>query len=475
MNKSLTLLLFSAVLISGCVSVTAPPILDRQPFDVSTLIPQVSTNQQLDALSVFSFAIMSDNKGDGPDARPEFAAMTKWLQDSQAAFVIGMGDHLKKKWRNDFLDLLANNDWWRTHFLPGIADGENEFYGDSQGDWGAGKTIMTTVAPGPDIKLSVEPNGVDYYTVIQIKGYTVHWIHGHFPDTPEDPDLAFPLSTRAYLVETVRAIRKGPRDLIIVGAHSLDGFWIQLMSESERDLLLTKADLILSATTHIFDHRVVPGYEANTALVINTGSITYPNSYCPPGYVQVHVLESPLRLIVQYLDARLPERELQIDRYSLMKVVGGGVTPVGFRAMRPEEDLNRIITTINRPLSAEELSSILQELSKTRLAADVSFLTVELGLSAGPISLQNLWQIAPFNDKIGMVTITKENWDIVYDKPAPEELQGPIKVVLNDFWVHRAINRLKLTPDQVTFTDTTIHELLLEGLNALPTKQEDLK
>ena len=66
--------------------------------------------------------------------------------------------------------------------------------------------------------------------------------------------------------------------------------------------------------------------EAQTRLMINTGSVTYPDSDIEgsiPGYVQVHVLEDPLRLDVKYLNVDLDIRTVPSGEYAYTKIVGG--------------------------------------------------------------------------------------------------------------------------------------------------------
>ena len=100
--------------------------------------PVLSTMQLLDATADFSFAIMSDHKGSAPSNSPEMTRMVQWIRESGDRFVIGLGDHLCKRFENPFLDFLTANQWWQQNFYPNIADGENEFYGSGQGDWGLG-------------------------------------------------------------------------------------------------------------------------------------------------------------------------------------------------------------------------------------------------------------------------------------------------------------------------------------------------
>ncbi len=291
----------------------------------------VSTLADLDRAAAFSFAIMSDNKGDSPGNRPEFARMVSWMEADGDRFVIGLGDHVKRGLQNGFLPFLRGNAWWRANFYPNIADGENEFYGKGQGDWGAGGRLLRETGLTGNPNVSVRKNGCEYYARIPAGSYTVHLIQLHFPDTPGDDEVAFPRDSRRFLVSTLRSVPKGPRDIVIACAHSRWGSWLGSLSRSQRKLVMERCDLILSATTHYFERIVLPGYEHDGALVLNTGSITWPRG-CPPGYIRVHVLDNPTRLVAQYIRADRDERELV--RYGAlvwMKVHGGPVMSPRFR------------------------------------------------------------------------------------------------------------------------------------------------
>ncbi len=291
----------------------------------------VRTIDDLDAAAVFSFAIMSDNKGDSPESRVAFARMVSWIEASGDRFVIGLGDHLKKGWKNDFLAFLRSNSWWRENFYPNIADGENEFYGAGQGDWGAGGRFLdeTEIPIKPNV--DIRENRCEYYARIAVKDYTVHIIHLHFPDTPADRKTAFPDDSRRYLVATLEAIEKGPKDIVIACAHSRWGSWLGDLSRKQRRTVMKKCDLVLSATTHYFERIAFRGYEHGGALALNTGSITWPRG-CPPGYIQVHVLEDPPRLVARYVRADREQRTLErYGEYVWMKALGGPVMQPRFR------------------------------------------------------------------------------------------------------------------------------------------------
>lgn len=296
----------------------------------SSNLSGVRTIEALDSLGVFSFAIMSDNKGDFPNNSTEFARMVEWVEESGDKFVIGLGDHVAKDLEDRFLSFLTDNKWWHDHFYPNVADGENEYYGKGQWDWGAGKKILDVVDLPSRKNVRIRPNGAEYYARIAVKGYTIHLIQLSFPDEPADPEMAFPPDSRKYLVKTIRGIEKEEKDIIIACAHSRYGSWVGLLSEEQRKVVMEKADLVLSATVHIFARIPVKGYKDRGALCINTGSITYPRFSSPPGYVQVHVLENPSRLVVQYIRANAEQRKLQPYPFAWIKYIGGKIEPAKF-------------------------------------------------------------------------------------------------------------------------------------------------
>jgi hypothetical protein len=293
-------------------------------------LPGIRSIEDLDKAAVFSFAIMSDNHSDSPKTAPEFARMVQWIQEAGDAFVIGLGDHVAKGLGRSFLDFLAENKWWHDHFYPAVADNDNQFYGKAQDDWGAGKKIFDEVNLRSRKHVAIRPNGAEYYAKIPVKGYTVHLIQLSYPDEPPDPEVAFPPESRQFLADTIRKIDKGEKDIIVACAHSRFGWWTFLLSDEQRKIVMEKADLVLSATVHVYARIPVLGYKDRGALCLNTGSITNPRFFTPPGYLQVHVLEKPLRLVVQYIHADREKRELQKDEYAWLKYINDKIQPANF-------------------------------------------------------------------------------------------------------------------------------------------------
>lgn len=272
---------------------------------------------------LFSFSIFSDNTGDGKDRR-EFVTMTEWIKSNGENYVIGMGDHVKKGTQNKFIEFLSSNEWWQRNFYPAIADNDNEFYGKDQSDWGAGKALFDLIDIKSRSNVKFSGSGADYYAVLTNKGINVHFISLHYPDKPNDDSLCFRKSSREFMMKTLKRIKKNKTDIIILGAHSRLGYWLDVLNSEEKELVDQKADLVLSATTHVFN--IYSGNGSDGPLVINTGSITRPRLWSSPGFVSVQVLDKPLRIDVSYIDCskEKPSRPLMFSR--VIKYINGKST-----------------------------------------------------------------------------------------------------------------------------------------------------
>ncbi len=262
---------------------------------------EFSSIEELNRLSVGRFIIMSDNKGDATEDK-RFKNMVDWAEKMNVDFIIGLGDHLKINWPNKFLDFLKNNKFWFDNFYPNIADGENEYYGTGQGDWGAGKKFLEFLKFGDKKNTVLRSNGVEYYSKFKIRDITVHLIQFHFPDTPSDADIAWPQNSRDYLINTLKSINKTKNDLVIAGGHSINGKWYQYLNEEEFDTVMQKTDLGLSATIHIFGRYKIENHEHDGTLFLNTGSITRPRLSNGEGFIIVFILDNPNRIVLQYIN-----------------------------------------------------------------------------------------------------------------------------------------------------------------------------
>ena len=282
--------------------------------------------KDLDKKAVLSFSIMSDNKGYAPSNNMDMKKCDAWIREAGDKFILGLGDHVKDSRANPFLDLIKHDELWHNKFYPNVADGENEYWGENQGDYGAGEPILEYVDLPMRSNVKVNPeNFCEYYAVEEHGGVKVHVIQLYYSDTPKDPDIAFKKESREYLMNVLDTIKKGENDIIVVLAHT--DHWVYVLDKDQQDKLMKKADLILDANKHYY--RIYHPKEdtpPNSALYINSGSVG--NSGVSSGFLQIHVLKDPLRMIVQYQETKGVERELKSDSLALEKVIGGPVTEV---------------------------------------------------------------------------------------------------------------------------------------------------
>ncbi|MCF6358874.1 MAG: hypothetical protein L3J54_13820, partial [Draconibacterium sp.] len=130
---------------------------------INTLFAQ-ATIETLDSLAAFSFSIMSDNKCYSVE-NPDMYKCNKWIKEAGDRFIIGLGDHVKDNRENPFLDLLKTDSLWHNHFYPNVADGENQYWGTWQGDWGAGYPILDYVDLSNRKNVKIRENRYEYYAI----------------------------------------------------------------------------------------------------------------------------------------------------------------------------------------------------------------------------------------------------------------------------------------------------------------------
>ena len=367
-------------------------------------LPDVKSIADLDRLASLHFAIMSDNKGDSPLSSVEFARMTAWIREGKPAFMIGLGDHVKYRWENTFIPWLQSDPWWREHFYPNVADGENEYYSPThrQSDYGEGAPILDLVELEAHASV-IRPNRSEYYAQISVDDYTVHLIQMHFSDQPMDTAVAFPESSRAWMIETLKGIEKGDKDLIIVAAHSRAGSWDMVLSSERRQFLLNKADLVLSATTHRFEAWVPEGFEKGDAVCINTGAVNYPGPMTPNGYVEIHLIES-VGVVGQYIDLTQTDRRLQRGRFAWVKPNDGPMRSLNLRPAATDET-DEPIAHLSEPLEATQIEQGLSQLVKEKTGVDFALVGTRQGLDKGPVTRDAVWQVFGKNTNIRIVRI----------------------------------------------------------------------
>ena len=177
--------------------------------------------------------------------------------------------------------------------------------------------------------INIRENQAEYYAKIVINDFIIHLIQLHFPDMPPDVNISFQQESKDFMVATLNYINKTNTDIIIVVAHSFSGFWHQLLSQSEQKVLLSKADLVLSGTSHFFDRAIDPLFDDNGALILNAGSITDPFFFTSPGFIQVNVLKEPTALAVQFIDVR-KEYRLASNGFAFIKPHRGRIRDLSF-------------------------------------------------------------------------------------------------------------------------------------------------
>lgn len=396
MTRKLRQLLALTLLISGAIlqSIAA----------AEEGLPGVESIADLDRLADLHFVLMSDNKGDSPLSSVEFARMTAWMKAGKPAFVIGLGDHVKHRWENTFIPWLQSDPWWREHFYPNVADGENEYYSPThrQSDYGEGGPILDLVALETHASV-IRPNKSEYYAQISVRDYAVHLIQMHFSDQPADAAIAFPESSRAWMMETLKGIEKGDKDLIIVAAHSRTGAWDMILSPERRQLLLNKADLVLSATTHRFEAWVPKGFEEGDAVCVNTGAVNYPGPMAANGYVEIHLVKS-VGVVGQYIDLTQTGRRLQRGQFAWIKPKDG---PMRYLNLRPPtaDETDEPITNLSEPLEGTQIEQGLSQLIKEKTEVDFALVGTRQGLDKGPVTREAAWRVFGKNTNIRIVRI----------------------------------------------------------------------
>ena len=424
----------------------------------------VKAINDLDKISEFEFAIFSDNKGDSSENSKIFSRMQKWIKQDNDKFVIGLGDHLKKGWNNSFLNFIKKDSWWNQNFYPNIADGENQYFGKSQADWGAGGKLFDYLKMDTNADVNIRKNGCEYYLKRQVGDFTIHLIQLHFPDEPKNTKVTFKEDSKEFMVKTLQSIKKTPYDIVIVGAHSRKGFWDNELNKEQLDVLMEKADLVLSATTHFFKRKIIKGHENDGPLFLNTGSITYPYMYSPFGYIQVNVLKYPNVLVLQYMNAANTKRELQPTGYAFIKVIGGKIIDANLRELRMEEDVNRKIVTLKDSLSKAEITKIASKMYEKSMKTDHSYVDVSAHLKKGDVSYKDLWNVFPYNNEVCSLKMDKHTFKTVFDKTVKSD---SVNVALSKFSAKYLMRKYKIPQSNLHYSEKKEIELFIDYLKKL--------
>jgi len=292
------------------------------------LFAGVANIGELDDAAVFSFSIMSDNKGEAMNSSA-FTDFYNWALP-HSEWVFGLGDNLEGG-SDTFDNFLGSDSYMRDKFYPNVGDGENQHYDGDQGTWGAGWEIFNEVNNFFNRSwvsfrpLSSDPDDrkVDYYAHfdnVKGSGFNVHLISLHYSDQ-YDGNMAggdgFQEVTQAYCQSTLEAIEAGgktDKDIVIVLAHT--GSWQDSFDNNSayrEQLLCEVADFTCGASSHVFQrYDILNEYGgANSAVHYNSGQCLENATGSTHGYVELHVLDNPPRLVVQYIDCeRRSSRQL---------------------------------------------------------------------------------------------------------------------------------------------------------------------
>ena len=428
----------------------------------------------LDRRSAFHFAVFSDNKGESPRSSVEMARMASWVRASHAAFVVGLGDHLKHGWENSFIPWIQSDPWWRDHTYLNVADGENEYYSEAhqQSDYGAGAPTLELVDLEAHAQIA-RPNPSEYYARIPVGDFTVHLIQLHFSDQPKVDSLAFPEGSRAWLMKTLEALDRGERDIVVVAAHSRSGSWDMVLSPERRQELLGKADLVLSATTHRYQSWVPEGFEASPAVCVNTGAVNFPGHMAPNGYVEIHVLRSG-DIVGQYIDLTQTKRRLQRGRFAWIKPRTGPMRHIDLRPEGPGENMDEQVAALPDSVAPGEITRGLTDLLKQKTGADLGFVGVGGSLSRGPVTREDAWRVFLKNRNLRVVRVPAARIDPVlsrYGQPQLTTHGDPVRIAAPQSMVTNIIALAGLThaalepqrPDEKGLRQV---DLLMEWLRA---------
>ncbi len=406
--------------------------------------------RDLDQASILHYAIFSDNKGESPASSVEFARMADWVRAGESAFVVGVGDHLKYGWENSFIPWIRSDAWWRDHTFLNVADGENQFYGDAheQSDYGAGSEILDLVRLDAHADI-LRPNPSEYYARIPAGDRTVHMIQVHFSDQPKVDSLAFPESSRKWLMDTLDGIEKGSRDHIVIAAHSRAGSWDMVLSPDRRRRLLAKADLVLSATTHRYQSWVPEAYVDGSAVCVNTGAVNFPGTMTPNGYVEIHVLKSG-SIVGQYMDLTRSTRDLQRGRFAWIKPIDGPMRHIDLRPAGPDENMDAQVAALRDSITREVIDAGLVQLLKEKTGAELVSVGVRTGLARGPVTREDAWWVFGRNKNFRVVRVPADRIGVVFSRlkqtPFPVATD-PVRVATTQSTATRIIGQAGLTSE----------------------------
>lgn len=373
---------------------------------VSGKFTDIDSISQLDSMTVFSFCIFGDNKGHSPATSESFGRMIDWT--SHAFISIGLGGHLQKGEPNSFLPFLSKNQRWTENFYPNISNIENEFYDNLKIENCPGAELFNLVDLPSRSNIVFSSTGCDYYSKIYApKGFTVHLIQLYSPDKTHGPSY----TSMEFVEETMSTVEKNGKDIFILGAYYLTMDDVLSIPAEILDIF----DLIVSAGTLMFERFEHPDRKSSP-LILNIGAIPHSIAYCPPGYVDVLVLDNPAGLFVQYTNADVPIREFQHESYAFFIDTGGEIHRTSLRNKRITESHDRVICYIDSSFSKEAMTAIAESLYIAKTNADIAIIDSAHGIEGREICYRKLWRVFPFNNEIWVLILAPEEFIMMFNR-----------------------------------------------------------
>jgi len=216
---------------------------------------------------LFTFAIFGDNKSGGPWLDVTFNHM----RAIRPSFVIGMGDHYKKKGSMQTFDRSVRESFGHARFWPTQGDNEDEYWGGEQDAVKAQHKYFVKIGlfdekgkpARPEIKDS-NAKMMDYYARLHVAGMTVHLVSLYDHDS-----MKLKGSSKTWADRVMLAIKKDkPVDEPwIVMSH--DGMW--WLENFKRGHAVYSCDLLMGASWHVY--AFFGAQHGGTNLAFNTSAV----------------------------------------------------------------------------------------------------------------------------------------------------------------------------------------------------------
>ncbi|MBP7562648.1 MAG: hypothetical protein KA886_02575 [Candidatus Cloacimonetes bacterium] len=455
-------LVFIAAFLIICASVVLVFQYDKNPYE------KIRTNTELDSLAEFSFIIMGDNRGESVESCQHFKKMSKWMKDANVSFVIGAGNHVKAGEKNPFLKLIRSDKWWQTHFYPNIAANEIEYWGNINPHKDKTYPFYNFFAFKNCEDNHFSPDNLIYYCKIPVKTYQIHLfqISSQMNDSLGSGNLAI-----QFLTNEFKHLYKSEKDLVIVMSAIDSALWMNLLTKKEKDMIHKKTDLIVCSDKNGIIKNYEDKKDDSGALILNVGSVCFPDYKLFNGYLQVHFFKKPSAFLVQYVNTLKSSRELQTSDYAVLKYQNGKSIPVNFRIDRSLYKGNQKIVNLKKSLTEDELNRIYNDFLKRTFQVDFSSLKIVNYYLVKDIYSNDLMTMMPSNYQLMKIKLDGSQIQQIMPDFIPYENQKDYSVIVNQNNAKYMIQQFNLKSEQYQFIDFTEVTALESALKAYQ-KQE---